>query len=258
MEGAIRALAVGALGGLPAGLIAGGVGSRIVMRIVAITAGSADQGAITDAEATVGEISAGGTIFLLLVGSFAGVVGGVVYMGVRRWVADGGRWKGLIFGLLLLTIFGSLIIEGGNVDFHKFGYAALNVPMFAALFVTFGLLVALFVDRIERMLPTRPLEAGKPVPLAVLVLGLLLLLPAMLSVGILGQGLALILLPYVLLALPIAAALIARAAGGFERLSDLRHHRGALFGASAVLALPVIAGLIMDAAALTDIFSAGD
>lgn len=227
------------------------------MRIVAITAGSADQGAITDAEATVGDITTGGTIFLLLLGSFAGVVGGVVYMGARRWLADGGHWKGIMFGLLLLTMFGSLIIEGDNVDFHTFGYATLNIAMFAALFVSFGLLVVPFVDRIERLLPPRPLEAGKPMSLAVLAFGLLLLLPAMLSLGILGQGPALILLPYVLLALPIASAPIARAAGGFERLSDLRHHRGALFGACAVLALPVIAGLILDAAAVSDIYSPG-
>src|SRR3990170_7235137 len=80
----VRNLAVGVVSGVVAGAIAGGVGSRIAMRIVAVTAGSADQGAITEAEATVGEITAGGTLFLLMAWAFAGVVGGLLYAGVRR------------------------------------------------------------------------------------------------------------------------------------------------------------------------------
>lgn len=254
----VRSLAVGALAGLPAGLIAGGIGSRIAMRIVAITAGSADQGAITEAEATVGEITAGGTLFLLMAGAFAGVVGGLLYAGVRRWLADTGRWKGLTFGLLLLAIFGSLIIEGGNPDFDSFGYAVLNIAMFAALFVLFGLLVAPLFDRAERLVPARPLDSTAPLSLAVQVVGLFLLLPAVGSIGIVAGGIGRILLPYVLLALPLTSALIARATGHFERLSDLRRHPGALAAAVAVLTLPVIVGLVLDAMAISDILSADE
>src|SRR3989337_1386982 len=114
VEPLMRSLAVGTLSGFVAGLIAGGVGSRIAMRIVAITAGDADQGAITDAEATVGEITAGGTIFLIFLSGMAGALGGLLYPAVRRWLADAGRGRGLGVSALLLAIYGSRPHGGGN------------------------------------------------------------------------------------------------------------------------------------------------
>src|SRR3990172_8357197 len=84
VEPLMRSLAVGTLSRFVAGLIAGGVGARVAMRIVAITAGDADQGAITDAEATVGEITAGGTVFLIFLGGMAGALGGLLYLAGPR------------------------------------------------------------------------------------------------------------------------------------------------------------------------------
>src|SRR3990172_13239772 len=112
VEPLMRSLAVGTLSGFVAGLIAGGIGSRIAMRIVAITAGDADQGAITDAEATVGEITAGGTIFLAIFGGFIGTLGGYAYLALRRWLAGAGRRRGLLLGIVLLAMFGWGTIEG--------------------------------------------------------------------------------------------------------------------------------------------------
>src|SRR3989337_1760589 len=114
VEPLMRSLAVGTLSGFVAGLIAGGVGSRIAMRIVAITAGDADQGAITDFEATVGVISADGTVFLTFLGGMAGALGGLLYLAVRRWLADAGRGGGLGVRALLLAIYGSRPHGGGN------------------------------------------------------------------------------------------------------------------------------------------------
>src|SRR3990172_5844763 len=208
-----RSLALGTLSGFVAGLIAGGVGSRIAMRIVAITAGDADQGAITDAEATVGEITAGGTIFLLFIGGGAGALGGLLYLAVRRWLADAGRWRGLVFGLLLLATFGSPIIDADNPDFDRFGYRTLNIAMFAALFIIFGLLVAPLFERIERRLPRPSLRPSGLGSLAAHGFGLLLMLPALTSVGFLAQQKTLLLLLYALLAMPLGALLLGRANG---------------------------------------------
>src|SRR3990172_3413362 len=120
-EPLLRYLAVGTIAGFFAGAITGGVGSRIAMRIVAITAGDADQGSITDAEEVVGVISADGTVFLIFLGGAFGAFGGLVYMGVRRWLAGAGRWRSPAFAMLLLAMFGWGIIEGGNPDFERFG-----------------------------------------------------------------------------------------------------------------------------------------
>lgn len=255
-----RALATASLAGFAAGMIAGGAGSRLAMRITAVAAGSADQGAITEFEATVGEITAGGTIFLILAGGLVGVFGGLIYLAMRRWLADAGRWKGLAFGLLLYAIFGAAIIRGDNPDFHLFGPPALNIAMFASMFVVFGLLVAPLFDWVGRMglaLPPPSLRRSGLPSLAGHALGLVLLLPALGGLGLAATGAGIIILPYVLVVIPVAAVLIARRGGRFDRLSDLRGHRGALGAALVVLLLPVALGIAFNAIAFVDIFTAG-
>jgi len=256
VEPLMRALAVGTLSGFVAGLITGGVGSRIAMRIIAITAGDADQGAITDAEATVGEITAGGTVFLVFVGGGAGALGGLLYLAVRHWLADAGRWRGLVFGLILLAAFGSAIIEADNPDFDRFGHRTPNIAMFASLFIIFGLLVAPLFERIERGLPRASLRPSGLGALAAYGFGLLLLLPALGSVGFLAQQKTLLLLLYALLAMPLGAYVLGRANGGFERLSDLRGRPGLLAAGLALLALPVVLGVVLDALAVAEIYGA--
>jgi hypothetical protein len=151
-----RLLAVGLLAGLVAGLIAGGAGSRVAMRIVALAAGHEHYGEITDAEATVGEISAGGTVFLLFAGAFFGMLGGLGYVVVRRLLPGSTLVKGLAFGLLLLVVTGSLVIDGDNPDFTRFTSPYLAVGLFAALFILFGVLVAVLVARFAGSAVARP------------------------------------------------------------------------------------------------------
>jgi hypothetical protein len=143
-------IGVALLAGLAAGLVAGGVGSRLAMRIVALLAPPEDQGALTDAEARVGEISLDGTLFLLLAGATLGLFGGLLYLAVRRWMPGGTLGKGLAFGTLLLIVFGSAIIEGGNPDFRQFVPSPVSVGLFASLFIAFGLIAAAIVERMDR------------------------------------------------------------------------------------------------------------
>ena len=59
---------------------------------------------------------------------------------------------------------------------------------------------------------------------------------------------------YVLLALPVASVMCARATGLFQRLSDLRQRPAVMVTLIAVLAPPVIVGLFLDVGAIADIF----
>lgn len=158
-----RAVGVGTLAGALAGIVAGGVGSRIAMRISALATGPLCPGMVTDNRNRCGEITLGGTLALILfAGAFAGIAGGLVYTAIRPWLTRLGRWRGLAFGLLLLAIFGSAIINGENRDFGRFGPPILNVLLFAALFPLFGILIAPFVEQVERLVsgslrwPPRP------------------------------------------------------------------------------------------------------
>lgn len=53
----IHSISIAGLAGFVAGVIAGGVGSRIAMRVSGIAAGSAKQGFLTEGENPVGERS---------------------------------------------------------------------------------------------------------------------------------------------------------------------------------------------------------
>src|ERR1700675_5145711 len=105
------AVALGAL----SGAISAGVGSRVVMRIIALTNPGSD-GVNTDADATVGQITLGGTMSLLILGKIAGIMGGVVYLGLRRCLPVPAAWKGLAYGVVSLVTVGNLLFETTNAD----------------------------------------------------------------------------------------------------------------------------------------------
>lgn len=145
------------LAGALAGFVSAGIGSRVVMRIIAVL--NPDRvGVMTDSSATVGLISLGGTMSLLILGTVAGVLGGLVYLGLRRWLWVPPMWRGLAFACVTLLTIGPLLFDPTNVDFQVFEPVLLIVALFAALFVLNGLVVARAVDRIhpEPAYPAHP------------------------------------------------------------------------------------------------------
>jgi hypothetical protein len=166
----VREVAAGSLSGVVVGIIVGGLGSRLVMRLSAIAAGSAMQGVTTANGNRVGEITVGGTIGLIVFGGvFAGLFGGLLYASLRPWLAPFGRWRGLIFGLGVLGLAGSLILDGANSDFVVLRPPLLNVAMFAALFPIFGVAFAPLFDH-----TVRALANGSVVSSALALLGTVL------------------------------------------------------------------------------------
>ena len=179
-----HAMAVGMLPGALAGLIAGGVGSRLAMRVMAATSTAAVQGTETEFGATVGEISFGGTLFLLIAGAILGAAGGLIFMAIRRLLPWAGWAGGLAYGLLLLGVFGRLIIDPNNFDFDVLDPASLAVAMFAAIFILYGLLLVPILESLEPSIlraPTwlwLPLLGMTVLPLALTGVGGLVLVAA--------------------------------------------------------------------------------
>ena len=96
-----------------------------------------------------------GTLGLVLfAGIGPGVVAGGLYAAVRPWLARFGRWDGLAFGFALLLMSGSAVIEPNNADFRRFGPPALNVVLFAALFIVLGLSLPALVTAIAGLAGT--------------------------------------------------------------------------------------------------------
>ena len=247
----VRALAIGALAGLVAGTIGLGVGFRVVMRIAAIAAGPEREGAITQNGNRVGDVTLGGTLELLAIGAFLGVVFGLVYVAVRPWLPWTGLARGAVFSVALWATFGSLVMEGNNPDYHRFGPALLNVCTFSLLFAAYGLLVAPLADRLDRAFPTwpafRPLRAG--------TLGAQLVLGGGALAGLLGlvAG-AVVVGPIVALTAPVRA-LVSRTIGRFDRPSDLIGHPRAALAAYGVLTVPVLIGLTLTLRAIGEILA---
>jgi hypothetical protein len=162
----LRAAGIGVLAGSAAGLLAGGVGGRGAMKVVALVAGPDARGRFTDNGNQIGAFTTE-TIFFLIFGAFLGAIGGLLYMALRGWLPERTLWSGLAFGAILLATMGTATLDARNFDFRRFGNPALNVGLFAALFLLFGLLVAPLAARAERLIPRLPF--GAPVrPRAVL------------------------------------------------------------------------------------------
>ena len=77
--GLLRIFGIGAVAGIGAGLVVGGLGSRIAMRISAIATGSSCASLMTENGNRCGEITAEGTVGLLIFGGLAsGILGGLI------------------------------------------------------------------------------------------------------------------------------------------------------------------------------------
>lgn len=169
-------LDVAVISGLTAGLLAAGPGGRLVMRLLAVTAGSEAQGRITEAEETVGRITVGGTIgFIVFVGLFGGLVVGALYVALRRWLPPA-RLGALVFAGFLLVVFATRVepLRADNLDFDLVGPAWLALTAFAALAVFHAFVVAAVAGRLSRSLPVL---SGRGRALAAYLPVLVLLLP---------------------------------------------------------------------------------
>jgi hypothetical protein len=141
--------------GVGAGVMAAGAGGRLVMRLLAVTAGDDAQGRVTEAGEVVGRISGDGTVgFVVFTALFFGSVTGGAYLLVRRWL-PGGRAGALAYGALLLVLAGTRLepLRAGNPDFDLVGPGWVSVTTFTALVLFQGMLVAALAGRISRAVP---------------------------------------------------------------------------------------------------------
>jgi hypothetical protein len=253
----VRGATAGVLSGAIAGALAGGIGGRMAMRVTALMATNAEQGTRTEAEEIVGEITLGGTLGLVLFGGVAvGIVGGLIYAVLARWFEDAGRWRGAVFGTYLLLTLGWSVIEGDNFDFSILGSLTVNVLMFGAIFVLFGVLVAPLDAWTLEALPAPGWSLGGALSLPLYALGALFTLAAAgLIVGMFGEDGAeapfYAIIPTILIIGGLAVTWFARRGERrFDRLSDLRGAPRAL--ALAVVLVPLVMGVGLGAHSLAE------
>ena len=179
----LRDIARGGLAGAVAGVFVGGIGGRIVMRLAALVHSSA-VGAITENGNRIGEISLGGTLFLLVFGLIFGLMAGGLWVIASPWIPGRTTTRAFLTAGVAILIGTPLVIIGGNPDFMILNHDARVVGLLVGLVGLIGLSTAFVDDWLERRLPhTARDERGPTVVYSIVtLLGLVLVLPFLLLI----------------------------------------------------------------------------
>jgi hypothetical protein len=163
------------LGGAGVGAVVFGVGSRVAMRLVGKVASPEHLGEQT-AFGTVGRVTVNGVVELVVFGSIAGLLCGLIYLAFRSRLP--GRWmaRGLMFGLFLLVPFGFIITTSSRSDFDL-ASPTLILAIFAGMILIDGVATAWAIERLGRdsLPPPRPGALGYVILGAITSIGLVAL-----------------------------------------------------------------------------------
>ena len=162
----IREVAASGLAAAFAGLIAGGLGGRLVMRISALVNPSL-AGALSENGNAIGEITADGTLQLVLFGGLlSGMVAATAWVAIRPWLPGRDRWRYVAAAVAAVGMTGIFVVDGDNFDFAILRPAWLHVMMFTAIVAGAGVLTAWFDTR----LVARWRQSRRFTPFALLIL----------------------------------------------------------------------------------------
>jgi hypothetical protein len=228
---ALRHTAIVVVGCGIAGALVGGIGSRLAMRLAALAAPEA-RGALTENGNVIGDITFAGSIGLMLFAGVASAIfGAAAFTVIGPWLPRSTVARGLVLGGFLLALMGSTVVDPGNADFVILGDRVLNVAMFSALFIAFGLIASGAVAFLEGRVPPPP--SLSPRMWALTVLCTLPIVPGMIGIAF-GIGSQ--------LGLPLLGAWAAMLGSG---ALDRRGRRGAarLVRAASTAALLVVVTL---------------
>ena len=148
----LRDIARGGISGAIVGIVVGGIGARVVMRIVAILHPDA-VGALTENGNRIGDITLGGTLFLIPFGLISGVLAGVLWVIVSPWIPRHTGVRALLTAGIAIAIGTPLLIIGRNPDFVILDHDPRVVSLLVALVGLIGLSIALLDSWLDRRLP---------------------------------------------------------------------------------------------------------
>lgn len=136
--GILRSVAAGGIAGVLSGIVIGGLGGRVVMRISALADPEA-KGFLTESGNRVGEISAAGTVELVVFGGvFGGIFAGIAWVMVRPWLARLGAFRPAGAAVITVAAGSVFVLNPENRDFAFLDPAWLNVTMFLFLLAFVG------------------------------------------------------------------------------------------------------------------------
>ena len=148
----LRDIARGGISGAIVGIVVGGIGGRVVMRLAAILHPDA-VGALTENGNRIGDITLGGTLFLVLFGLISCAIAGVLWVIVSPWIPGQTGVRALLTAGIAIATGTPLLIIGRNPDFVILDHDPRVVALLVALVGLIGLSIALLDSWLDRRLP---------------------------------------------------------------------------------------------------------
>jgi len=239
---ALRDIARGGMSGVVAGIVVGGLGGRLVMRIAALLHPDA-AGALTENGNRIGDITLGGTLGLVLFGVISCAMAGAVWVIVSPWIPGRAGVRALLTAGIAIAVGTPVLIIGRNPDFvildHDPGVVALLVALVGAI----GLSIALLDSWLDRRLPHTVMGRMRPAGFYAIVtlMGVVLVLPFVLLVLLASDEYQLPLRAgYALLVVGLCTA----AWWGLRIKGSASAPRGLVFAARGALVVAVILGVL--------------
>lgn len=151
LDALLASMGVGAAAGAIAGLVWGGIGGRLAMRIVFLTSDPGLRGVISDDGFEIGRFS-GNTIFLLGFTLILGGLVGVVFGAIRALVAAPDRVLAPVIGVTAAAFGGGGIVHSGGIDFKILEPLWLTVGLFVLIPALWGFTVVPLATRLSPLL----------------------------------------------------------------------------------------------------------
>ncbi len=136
--------ASGLWAGLLSGAIIGGIGGRLAMFLLRLTSDPLLRGAPTDDGFTIGKFT-GDTFFLVVITAITGLLGGIFYLVIRRWIPD--RLRAIAMGALAAAVGGAIVIKPEGIDFTLLEPLPLAIALFVLLPALYGVATSLLTER---------------------------------------------------------------------------------------------------------------
>ncbi|MGI9624943.1 MAG: hypothetical protein ACR2PK_19100 [Acidimicrobiales bacterium] len=145
----VTSAGISSTAGALAGILWGGIGGRIAMRVLFLTSDDRVRGLTSDDGFEIGRISAG-SIFLVVFSAIAGAVIGFCG-GLLRMVTAGPTWLVAVgAGITSGIYFGAFIVKPDGIDFRVLEPLWLAVTLFIALPALWGATVVVLTERLLR------------------------------------------------------------------------------------------------------------
>lgn len=179
----LRDIARGGIAGALVGIVVGGLGARLVMRLAAILHPDA-VGVLTENGNRIGDVTLGGTLALVLFALISCALAGAIWVIVSPWIPGGTRVRALLTAGAAIATGTPLLIIGGNPDFVILAHDPRVVALLVALVGSIGLSIALLDSWLDRRLPHAVTGRKGPAAFyaAVAMMGAVLVLPVVLLV----------------------------------------------------------------------------